>query len=92
MMPWVVRREQNLLVVEGQHPCLLDFGAAVIRKPGFAPFNHLHYRFAQRLDFNQWAKLKYRGRFEAMSAIDRPYYRRSALEKIARALKRYWRR
>ena len=83
-----LQKKENLLVIDRRHPCLLDFGAAVIFKSGFAPFNHLHYRFAQRLDFNQWAKLKYRGRFEEMSAADRPYYRRSAIEKIARALKR----
>lgn len=83
-----LQKKENLLVIGRRHPCLLDFGAAVVWKPGFAPFNHMHYRFAQRLDFNQWAKLKYRGRFEEMSAADRPYYRRSAIERIARALKR----
>lgn len=87
-----LQKKENLLVIGRRHPCLLDFGAAVVFKPGFAPFNHLHYRFAQRLDFNQWAKLKYRGRFEEMSAADRPYYRRSLIEKIARALKRSRRR
>lgn len=87
-----LQKKENLLVIGQRHPCLLDFGAAVVFKPGFAPFNHLHFRFAQRLDFNQWAKLKYRGRFEEMSAADRPYYRRSLIEKIARALKRSRRR
>lgn len=86
-----LQKKDNLLLVGGQHPCLLDFGAAVIRKSGFAPFNHFHYRFAERLDFNQWAKLKYQGRLENMSAADRVYYRRSRLEKLARRLKRIWR-
>ena len=87
-----LQKKDNLLLVDGQHPCLLDFGAAVIRKSGFAPFNHFHYRFAARLDFNQWAKLKYQGRLENMSAVDRVYYRRSRIEKLARTLKRTWRR
>lgn len=86
-----LQKKDNLLLVDHKHPCLLDFGAAVIRKPGFAPFNHFHYRFAERLDFNQWAKLKYRGRLENMSAEDRVYYRRSRIEKMARAAKRFWR-
>jgi predicted Ser/Thr protein kinase len=86
-----LQKKDNLLLVDGQHPCLLDFGAAVIRKSGFAPFNHVHFRFAARLDFNQWAKLKYRGRFEHMSALDRAYYRRTSIEKLARKLKRLWR-
>ena len=83
-----LQKKENLLVVGGRSPCLLDFGAAVISKPGFAPFNRLHYRFAERLDFNQWAKLKYQGRFENMDDSDRPYYRRTRLEKLARFLKR----
>jgi len=86
-----LQKKDNLLLVDGQHPCLLDFGAAVIRKSGFAPFNRAHYRFAERLDFNQWAKLKYRGRLEQISATDRAYYRRTRLEKLARGLKRVWR-
>jgi len=86
-----LQKKDNLLLVDSQHPCLLDFGAAVIRKSGFAPINRFHYRFAERLDFNQWAKLKYRGRLENMSAADRAYYRRSHLEKLARSLKRIWR-
>jgi predicted Ser/Thr protein kinase len=86
-----LQKKDNLLLVDGRHPCLLDFGAAVIRKSGFAPFSRLHYRFAERLDFNQWAKLKYQGRLENMSAADRGYYRRTQLEKLARTLKRAWR-
>ena len=87
-----LQKKDNLLLVDGRHPCLLDFGAAVLRKSGFAPFNRFHYRFAERLDFNQWAKFKYQGRLERMSAADRVYYRRSRLEKLARTLKRAWRR
>ena len=86
-----LQKKDNLLLVDGRHPCLLDFGAAVIRKSGFAPFNRFHYRFAERLDFNQWAKLKYQGRLENMSTTDRVYYRRSRLEKLARSVKRLWR-
>jgi hypothetical protein len=87
-----LQKKDNLWLVQGKFPCLLDFGAAVVRKNGFAPLNHFHYRFAARLDFNQWAKLKYQGRLEAMTPADRAYYRRTALEKIARFLKRFYRR
>ncbi len=79
-------------MTDSGRPRLLDYGAAVIHKPGFAPFNHLRYRFAARLDFNQWAKLKYRGRFADMTESDRVYYRRSTLEKLARGLKRAYRK
>jgi predicted Ser/Thr protein kinase len=86
-----LQKKDNLFVTKGGQPCLLDFGAAVIRKPGFAPFNRLHYRLAARLDLNQWAKLKYRGRFEQMTEADRAYYRRTSIEKLARFLKQRWR-
>ena len=82
-----LQKKDNLFVTRDGHPCLLDFGAAVVRKPGFAPFNHAHFRFAARLDLNQWVKLKYRGRFQEISVEDRCYYRRTVLERIARALK-----
>ena len=83
-----LKRRANLLVIDGSRPCLIDFGAAVVRKPGFAPINHYLYRLAQRFDFNAWAKLKYDGRFEDMSPEDRLYYQRTRIERIARALKR----
>ena len=59
-----------------------------MRKPGFAPINHYLYRLAKRFDFNAWAKLKYDGRFEEMTAADRVYYHRTRIEKLARAIKR----
>lgn len=83
-----LKRQDNLLVIDGRLPCLVDFGAAVVRKPGFAPLNRYLYRLAQRFDFNAWAKLKYGGRYEEMAAADRVYFRRTAVEKIARAIKR----
>jgi len=83
-----LKRKDNLLVIGGRLPCLVDFGAAIVRKPGFAPFNHYLYELARRFDFNAWAKLKYRGRMEELTPEDRPYYRRTVVEIIARAIKR----
>jgi predicted Ser/Thr protein kinase len=83
-----LKRRDNLLVIGGRLPCLVDFGAAILRKPGFAPFNHYLYELARRLDFNAWAKLKYEGRMEELTPEDRPYYRRTAIEIVARAIKR----
>jgi len=83
-----LQKKDNLFVTRDGHPCLLDFGAAVIRKPRFAPLNHLHFRFAARLDLNQWVKLKYRGRPEQATPEDRRFYRRTLVEKGARRLKR----
>jgi len=86
-----LQKRDNLFVTPDGHPCLLDFGAAVIRKRGMAPFNHLHFRVAARLDLNQWVKLKYRGQPELASPTDRRFYRRTAIERVARGLKQWWR-
>lgn len=83
-----LKRRDNLLVIDGRQPCLIDFGAAIVRKPGFAPINHYLYQLAQRFDYNAWAKLKYNGHFENMTPEDRAYYRRTAIEHVARAFKR----
>src|SRR5436190_20542517 len=83
-----LKRRDNLLVVDGRLPCLIDFGAAAFRKPGFSPINHYLYRLAQRFDYNAWAKLKYRGRMEALTQEDRAYYGRTGIEIVARAIKR----
>jgi predicted Ser/Thr protein kinase len=83
-----LKRKDNLLVVEGRDPRLIDFGAAIVRKPGFAPINHYLYALAQRFDYNAWAKLKYDGRFDDMTPEDRMYYRRTTVEKLARVVKR----
>jgi predicted Ser/Thr protein kinase len=85
-----LKRKDNLLVIDGRLPCLVDFGTAFVRKTGFAPVNHYLFEHARRLDFNAWAKLKYQGRMEEISPEDRAYYRRTALEIVARALKRAW--
>jgi predicted Ser/Thr protein kinase len=83
-----LKRRDNLLVIDSRLPCLIDFGAAVVLKPGFAPINHYLYWLAQRFDFNAWAKLKYDGRMEQMTAEDRLYYHFTTVERIARTIKR----
>jgi predicted Ser/Thr protein kinase len=83
-----LKRNDNLLIVDHRVPYVIDFGAAIVRKPGFAPLNHYLYALARRFDFNAWAKLKYQGRMEELTAEDRAYYRRTGIEIIARAVKR----
>lgn len=83
-----LKRNDNLLIVDHRAPCLIDFGASVVRKPGFAPINHYLFRLAQRFDLNAWAKLKYRGRMEEITPNDSIYYGRTGIEIFARAVKR----
>ncbi len=87
-----LKRKDNLLVVAGRRPCLIDFGAAIVRKPGFAPLNHFLFRTAVRFDFNAWIKLKYNNRLEEISPADSVYYQRTWVEKTARRTKRVYKR
>lgn len=87
-----LKKKDNLLVTAMGLPCLIDYGAAIIRKPGFAPLNHYLYVLAERFDFNAWVKLKYDGKYAQASDADRVYYRRTFVEKLARAIKRLYKR
>ena len=83
-----LKRKDNLMVVDQRRPCLIDFGTAVLRKPGFAPINHFLYELARKFDLNAWIKLKYQGRYEDISPADRAYFNRTRIEKSARWIKK----
>ena len=78
-----LKKKDNILVLQGRRPCLIDFGVAVIRKKGFAPLNHYLYVLFQRFDYNAWAKFKYNRKFEDMSEEDQQYYHRTVIERAA---------
>ncbi|UCH01138.1 MAG: hypothetical protein JSU78_04110, partial [Deltaproteobacteria bacterium] len=82
-----LKKKDNLLVVEGRTPYVIDFGVAVVRKPGFAPINRYLYNLARKFDFNAWVKLKYEGKFENIAEEDRGYYNRTVVEKVSRWIK-----
>jgi serine/threonine protein kinase len=83
-----LKRKDNLLVKSDESPCILDFGAAVIRKQGFHPFNQYHYRLAKQFDFNAWIKHKYHDRSpNEISMTDREYYKVTWIEAIAGIVK-----
>lgn len=94
-----LQKRDNLLVVDGRHPAIVDFGTAVVRREGFAPLNHWLFRFLSRLDCNTWVKLKYDGRLAHASPADLAHYHRTWLERAAHRVKRtytaprrWWRR
>jgi predicted Ser/Thr protein kinase len=82
-----LKKKDNVLVVDGRTPYVIDFGVAVLRKPGFAPINHYLYNLASTFDFNAWVKLKYGGRYEDVTQKDIIYYNRTLIEKISRWIK-----
>jgi len=87
-----LQKKDNLWVVDGRHPVLLDFGASIVKRTGFAPLNAWLYRLVSQLDFNQWAKLKTRGRPDRLSVAEKQFYRRTLPERVASALKYPFRR
>jgi len=87
-----LKRKDNILVGPGGQPYLVDFGAAAVRRPGGGPINRFLFRQACRMDFNAWIKLKYYGRYEDISPGDRPLYQPTAIEGIARVVRRAWRK
>lgn len=82
-----LKRKDNLLVVDGRTPYLIDFGAAIVRKPGWHPLNHMLFDLARQFDYNAWVKLKHR-HVERAPAEDLAYFRMTGVERVARAVKR----
>jgi serine/threonine protein kinase len=82
-----LKRKDNLLVRGDEMPCILDFGAAVIRKKGFHPFNQYRYRLGKQFDYNAWIKHKYHNRMRDITMFDRKYYKLTWVELIAGAVK-----
>ncbi len=82
-----LKKKDNLLVSANQQPRLIDFGASVIYKPGFHPFNHYWFKLARQFDYNAWLKHKYHDDEENISAEDAQYHKRTLLERIAKRLK-----
>lgn len=83
-----LKKKDNSLVVDGRTPYLIDFGVSIIYKPGFAPLNHYLYKLAKKFDFNAWIKLKYAGKYDAISEADKVYLNRTNVEKTTRWIKR----
>lgn len=87
-----LKKKENLLVDNQEQPVVIDFGAAVMYKPGFHPFNHYFYRLAKQFDFNAWIKHKYMGRLHEISDNDLQYFDRTLTERIASNIKRHYQR
>lgn len=86
-----LKKRDNLMVTDNDQPCIIDFGAAVIYKKGFHPFNHFWYSLARQFDYNAWFIHKYRDKPEdSIVEEDLAYFRRTLIEKLSRKLKRIY--
>ena len=83
-----LKRKDNLLVKADETPCILDFGAAVIKKQGTHFLNQYHYQIAKQFDYNAWIKHKYHDRSpDEISMADRKYYKVTWIETLASIIK-----
>jgi serine/threonine protein kinase len=83
-----LKSKSNIIVTEDEKPCVIDFGTAIIFKPGFHPINHRLFKFASRIDRNAWVKHKYHGNYDAASETDKNWLQYSLLEKVLRKFRR----
>jgi serine/threonine protein kinase len=80
-----LKRKDNLLVQAGDTPCIVDFGAAMVR--GGNPLSHGLFRIARQFDRNAWVKLKYDG-YRNIAPEDRAHLRRLGIERMSHWIKR----
>ncbi|MDH5735644.1 MAG: hypothetical protein OEY87_05920 [Gammaproteobacteria bacterium] len=86
-----LKKRDNLLVSSNDQPRIIDFGAAVIYKRGFHPFNHFWYGLARQFDYNAWFVHKYRDKPEnTIEEGDRQYYSYTLVERVSRKIKRFY--
>ncbi len=88
-----LKRKENLLVRTDDSPCILDFGAAVIRKEeGNHPLNNYHFNLAKQFDYNAWIKHKYYSRMDEISWQDRKLYKVTWVELVSSKIKKMFTR
>jgi predicted Ser/Thr protein kinase len=85
-----LKRKNNVVVGPGEHPYIIDFGIARLRKPGGDGQGGPVFEWVKQMDYNAWAKLKYRGRLAELSPVDAARYRPLLLERIARWIRVPW--
>ena len=84
-----LKRKDNVLVMAGEQPCIIDFGTAVMRAGGL--LDRLMFRLVRRFDYNAWIKVKYARDYAAISATDLQWYRPTIVERGFRWMRRVWR-
>jgi predicted Ser/Thr protein kinase len=85
-----LKRKNNVVVGPGEHPYIIDFGIARLRKSDGDGRGGPVFEWVKQMDYNAWAKLKYRGHLDELSPEDAARYRPLLLERIARWIRVPW--
>ena len=85
-----LKRKNNVVVGPGERPYIIDFGIARLRATDRDGQGGLVFEWVKQMDYNAWAKLKYRGRMDELSAEDAARYRPLWLERLARWIRVPW--
>lgn len=81
-----LKSKGNIMVTADEKPCVIDFGTAFIRKPGFHPVNNWLFAHGRRMDINAYVKHKYHGRYEDITGEDLGLLDYSRIEYLVRKL------
>lgn len=87
-----LKRKDNILVVEGREPYLIDFGVAILKSQRSGLINGYLFNVGRRFDYNAWIKHKYNRQYDLVSAEDRIYLRRTVAERFAGWVKKTWKK
>ncbi|VAW57618.1 hypothetical protein MNBD_GAMMA07-2149 [hydrothermal vent metagenome] len=85
-----LKRSENLLVMEGDEPILIDFGVSIIKKNRFHWLNNKLFKLAKQFDFNAWARHKYQKKMHLINQEDRQYYNKTRVEIFSKKIKRFY--
>ena len=83
-----LKSKSNIMVTADEKPCVIDFGTAFVKKPGFHPVNNWLFEHGKRMDINAWVKHKYHGRYENIAGEDLELLDYSVIEYFARKFNR----
>jgi serine/threonine protein kinase len=85
-----LKRKNNIVVDPNERPYIIDFGIARLRRIEREGRGGPMFEWVRQLDYNAWAKLKYRRRMDVLSPEDAARYRPLRLERLARLLRIPW--
>ena len=82
-----LKKKDNILVTSYEYPCLIDFGAAIIKRSEWHVVNAYLFYLGRRFDLNAWVKHKYRRVYANVSDVDRQYLQRTYIERFTHQLR-----